>query len=45
MVWVRSASIPNLAKLQLDVTTTAAINLAAKKNGEEAGSGASGDEK
>ena len=31
MVWVRSASIPNLAKLQLDVTTTAAVDLAAKK--------------
>ena len=31
MVWVSSASIPNLAKLQLDVTTTAAVDLAAKK--------------
>ena len=32
MVWVSSASIPNLAKLQLDVTTTAALDLAAKKS-------------
>ena len=31
MVWVSSASIPNLAKVQLDVTTTAALDLAAKK--------------